>query len=711
MCAKPNDSVKPAVHFLPTSLRTAGITSGSPFVVDIVHRLEQRQRSQITVDGVDRTPNTLSPPLFGEEAYGWCHFRERLDRGLPAIEEAKAEGEPVKMEDAGAVPGATDKADGFDGLDHQPNYEGVIDRRSPTLGADTKTYHVKIRLTETDDIVLYESPSHVVSQNAEEAALVLEQNRAFEARPRARRTADAEAQTRDLPCKSRSVNTECIQRQDVASFVSNYDMYDTYNDLERHTKEINVAESSAKLEITTYSREGMEDIDERLNRNPNFHLSSMILQRLLAGNVYREQQIRFRNMYPPDPCRVDVQYLYRLETLWRYRTVETLGKAVACASWCPANGDIVAIAYGIYGHTVSEDRGTGYVYVWNIKNPVNPERRYRFDCPVTCVAFSRRTPQLLAVGLYDGKVQIRDITDATQAPLAVSERDKFPIYQPIWDLRWVEFDNEGKDEVIAVSQSGWIMKYTLTIGEYLLAYPLLRLDRVEGRVEGCSGDGDEQQQLVQSPHHVSIQSDLHPQALCITIHPVQKDKYYVGTDEGAVHWCSINDPFQHLGVWQMHNRGIFCIEHSPWSPKIFLTCSGDWSVRVWIEDLTEPVVTLTAGFAPIQAAYWSPTNSTVIASVTRNGVQLWDLKRRSPKPASETALGGLTTPLTVIRFSNCGRTLLVGDGEGNAHVCALEDMPFPPHFQYRELQAAIYGKLVTKPDLLARVRRMGYLGY
>ncbi|XP_053674507.1 dynein axonemal intermediate chain 4 [Anopheles nili] len=685
------------IQFFSPSL-DAGPANSSEFVKDIVQRLEARYSQQVLIDGIDRTPPNFNPPLFADEALLWNRFQERVQEIKVPIMEESPTLSCIMLNDFGNV-------------DQKSRCEDVMDQHSSSREPDfpERKYHVKIRLTETDDIVLFENPSHIVSQDAEEAALVEEQNRWFETRPKARRTADAEAQTRDLPRKSRAVNTECIHRQDVASFVSNYDMYDTYNDLERHTKEINVAESTAKLEITTYSREGMEDIDDRLNRNANFHLSSMILQRLLAGNVYRQQQIRFRNMYPPDPCRTDVRYLYRLDVLWTYRTSETSDKAVACASWCPANGDIVALAYGIYGHARSEERANGYVYVWNIKNPVNPERRYLFECPVTCVAFSPRTPQLLAVGLYDGRVQIRDITDSSpNQPLAVSDRERFPVYQPIWDLKWVEFDNERKDEVIAVSQNGWVMKYTLTIGQYLLAYPLLRLDRVEGTLEGTLEAGAGEPSTSAAPD--KLQSDLHPQALCLTIHPVRKDKYFIGTDEGAVHWCSINDPFQHLGVLQLHSRGIFCLEYSPWSPKIFLTCSGDWSVRIWIEDLSEPIVTLSTGFGPIQAAYWSPTNSTVIASVTRNAVQLWDLKRRSSKPASETTFDAKTA-LTVVRFTNCGRSLLVGDVKGCAHVCALEDMPFPPHFQYRELQSAIYGRLVTTPDLLARVRRMGYLGY
>lgn len=62
-------------------------------------------------------------------------------------------------------------------------------------------------------------------------------------------------------------------------------------------------------------------------------------------------------------------------------------------------------------------------------------------------------------------------------------------------------------------------------------------------------------------------------------------------------------------------------------------------------------------------------------------------------------------------FTKCGRSLVVADGEGSTHMCALDDMPFPPHFQYEELQSAIYHGLTTKPELQRRVKSLGYLGY
>lgn len=80
------------------------------------------------------------------------------------------------------------------------------------------------------------------------------------------------------------------------------------------------------------------------------------------------------------------------------------------------------------------------------------------------------------------------------------------------------------------------------------------------------------------------------------------------------------------------------------------------------------------------------------------------------KPASEHSFGSNTT-LTIIKFSNCGRSLIIGDSEGKVHVCACEDMPFSPHFQYDELVAALNRILEGNENLLKQFHELGYLGY
>lgn len=591
-------------------------------------------------------------------------------------------------------------------LDIETTLRHIKNDRADHPSAKKPHQFIKLHLTETDDIVLYESVSLTVPVDSEEANAVEKYNREYDyltsGAGKNRRTSEAEVQTENLLVKSRSANTERIKKQDQGSFVSNFEMFDTYAELGRKTKEIQLDDGGhRKMELTTYVREGMENIDDTLNKSENFHLSSMILQRLLAGNIYRGRQKRFRNMITPNPLDLNVKYLYRLETLWTYKSVETLGKDVVDMSWCNDNGDLLAVAYGVYNYRDSKHRISGYVLVWSIKNPVNPERRYRYKIPVTAVEFSKTNPQLLAVALYDGTVEVIDITEnrptEKHAVVARSERKTSPGFEPVWQIKWIQMMD--KEFILTASQDGRIMKYTIATGPHLVGYRQMRLDRVEGVVEALSIE-----------HKKSfIEADRHPQALCLQKHPVNQDVYFVGTDEGCIHICSTNYPHQHTGVIQVHQAGIYSIDFSPFSPKIFLTAGSDWNIRIWIENIFEPILELSDGFGAIHNAFWSPIHSTIIASCTQDAVQIWDLRRKNLKPASIRTFEN--KKLTVIKFSPCGRSLLVGDDEGNTHVCGLEDFPFAPHYQYDALQKALYHSLTNKQDLEKQVKQLGFLGY
>ena len=599
-----------------------------------------------------------------------------------------------------------DLTDLTDLLDIESTLKHIKDDRRQHPSASKPKQFFKVHLTETETFTIYECASLTVPKGTEEAAAVEKYNADYEYLTQGpgknRRTSEAEVQTENLLVKSRSANTDRIKKEDQGSFVSNFEMYDTYTDLARSVKQMDLDdESHTKIEMTSYVHEGMEQFDENLVKNENFQLSSMIVQRLLAGNVFRERQKRFRNMIMPDPLDLNVKYLYRLETLWSYKSVETMGKDVVDMSWCCANGDLLAVAYGVYNYRDSSKRIAGSVLIWSIKNPVNPERRYWYTVPVTAVAFSKSNPQLLAVALYDGTLQVLDITDNPQmgehSVVARSEDKPSHGFEPVWQIQWIQM--KDVEYILTASQDGRIMKFKISTGPYLVGYPQLRLDRVEGTVEALSVEHKK----------TFIEADRHPQALCLQKHPVNPDVYLVGTDEGCVHICSTNFPHQHIGVLQVHRFGVYSIDFSPFSPKIFLTAGSDWTIRIWIENIFEPIMELSDGFFGIHSAYWSPIHSTIIASCTQDAVQIWDLRRKNQKPASIRTFDN--KQLTVIKFSPCGRSLIVGDNEGNTHVCSLEDFPFAPHYQFNELQKALLNSVTNKPDLEKQIQQIGFLGY
>jgi WD40 repeat protein len=242
------------------------------------------------------------------------------------------------------------------------------------------------------------------------------------------------------------------------------------------------------------------------------------------------------------------------------------------------------------------------------------------------------------------------------------------------------------------------MKYKIARGPYLVGYLQLRINRVEGTVEALSTDHKK----------TFIEADRHAQALCLQKHPMSPSVFFVGTDEGCIHKGSLSYPHQHLSVLQAHHSGVYAIEFSPFSPKIFITAGSDWKIRVWIENISEPIIELSDGFLPFHNAVWSPQHSTIIASCTRDSVQIWDLGRVQLEPASIRTFD--SKQLTMIKFSHCGRSLLVGDNEGNTHVCALEDFPFAPHYQLDELQKIIHHALSDRQDLEKQIKQLGFLG-
>jgi hypothetical protein len=114
-----------------------------------------------------------------------------------------------------------------------------------------------------------------------------------------------------------------------------------------------------------------------------------------------------------------------------------------------------------------------------------------------------------------------------------------------------------------------------------------------------------------------------------------------GTEDGLLARCSTSYAEQYLEVLQAHSAPINRLRLSPFSPHAMLTCSADWSVKLWnlSSGLTaaagSSASALTFQTDAVQDAVsdisWSPIVATVFASVTRDGhIQVWELGSLSP---------------------------------------------------------------------------------
>lgn len=99
--------------------------------------------------------------------------------------------------------------------------------------------------------------------------------------------------------------------------------------------------------------------------------------------------------------------------------------------WNPKNKNLLAVGYGKFYY---QDKVKGLVLVWNIKNPVQPERQFNFEHPVTILSFSKQNPNVLAVAFYSGELIIIDISERQLKIL----NSITATLEPIWDLYWLQ---------------------------------------------------------------------------------------------------------------------------------------------------------------------------------------------------------------------------------------------------------------------------------
>lgn len=121
-----------------------------------------------------------------------------------------------------------DRVDSTEILDFEATLRHIKEDRKAHPHAKNPKHFIKLTLTETEDIVLFENVSLTAEKGTEEAAAVEKYNAEYEyltkGAGRNRRTNEAEVQTENVLVKSRSANTERIKKQDQGSFVSNFEM-------------------------------------------------------------------------------------------------------------------------------------------------------------------------------------------------------------------------------------------------------------------------------------------------------------------------------------------------------------------------------------------------------------------------------------------------------------------------------------------------------
>lgn len=73
-----------------------------------------------------------------------------------------------------------------------------------------------------------------------------------------------------------------------------------------------------------------------------------------------------------------------------------------------------------------------------------------------------------------------------------------------------------------------------------------------------------------------------------------------------------------------HHSAIYSLCRNPFFPKFFLSV-GDWTTRVWNEDLRTPVITSPYNASYLTGGAWSPSRPGVVYTTSHSGaLEVWD---------------------------------------------------------------------------------------
>ena len=345
--------------------------------------------------------------------------------------------------------------------------------------------------------------------------------------------------------------------------------------------------------------------------------------------------------------------------LWQFSSPVTRHRMVTDLCWNATHQDLFAVGLGSFDF---RRQSTGVVAVYSLKNPSCPDYVYLTESGVMSLDFnSTQMTALLACGLYDGSICVFDLGKRDEKTMGYC---KEPVVQstissgkhmdPVWQVRWSTETENGVCSFLSISTDGRLIQWALTSNEMqveeIMRFKLMQEDDGVDGVEGIGQAGSS----------------------CFAFAKDSGNIFVVGTEEGDIYKCSTAYSNEYIASYEGHDMNVYTVEYNRFHEAIFLSCSADWTIKLWDDRRTTCVLSWDLNNAVSDVA-WAPFSSTVFACVTADAkVHVFDIAQNKIEPLCEQKVVR-KSKLTRIRFNLTEPVLLVGDDKGS--VLALKLSP------------------------------------
>ena len=333
------------------------------------------------------------------------------------------------------------------------------------------------------------------------------------------------------------------------------------------------------------------------------------------------------------------------KTLSVFKDPSEVKRTVANISWYPDGGKKLAVAFAIMQfQDPRAEQATEFSYIWDVNNPNTPELQLTPASPLCCLEYNPKDPHFLVGGSYNGLVSCFD-TRTGEVPKETSIIEKSH-RDPVYKIAWLA----GKHpfECCSTSTDGQVLWWDVRkLGEP--SEGLMLEDKSSG-VEGKVMGG------------VSME------------YTAAGGKFLVGTEQGKVVSCSRKrkTAADKIGtIYEGHCGPVYGLQRNPFYPKYFLSV-GDWTVRLWNEELRAPIMTSKFFKNYVLDSCWSPTRPGVFLTTKMDGtLDVWDYFYKQNDPTLSLQVDG--DGLRTVKMQDGGALLATGSVDGSVYMLELSE--------------------------------------
>jgi len=230
-----------------------------------------------------------------------------------------------------------------------------------------------------------------------------------------------------------------------------------------------------------------------------------------------------------------------------------------------------------------------------------------------CLDFHPKYPALLAVGCYDGTVMVYDIRiKGNNKPIYQSTVRTNKHTDPVWQVKWAPLDPAKALSFYSISSDGRVANWNLMKNK-LEPEEVIKLKLVV----------DNEKELSENKKEAFLYGLAG--GMCFDFNKFNESLFLVGTEEGKIHLCSKAYSGQYLETYEGHYLAVYAVKWNAYHPRVFLSCSADWTIKMWDKNVNRPIKGFDLGCA-VGDIEWAPYSSTVFSAVTSSGsMYVWDL--------------------------------------------------------------------------------------